>query len=155
MLILVFSIFFIFLLVVALLFVAYRKEEKLSYVNKSGMRPDPKPQSSDNESWYRAGTIFYHEDDFCQVQLIASENVQNAEQEAEPIARIEEQNFDGNGFREIRVRKGHKVLLNSRRINTEELDRIFAKTEADRHSQVATGYGQHQESSRNTIGYGS
>jgi hypothetical protein len=140
----------ILLLISVLLFVAFKKEEKLSHINNSGMRTELKPKSS-----YPVGTINYHEDDFCQVQLIPSENMQDVKEETESILEFNEKNFDGHGSRGIRVRKKHKIQLNSRKISREELDEIFVKTQTDRHSQVVTGYGQHEESSRNTIGYGS
>src|SRR5690349_13159621 len=141
MTILVVSIIIILLFVATILAgLQFKKDERFAYVNNSGMKTDPKSKSNNDR-----GTIFFHEDDYCQVQLIPIENLHNVEKEAQKIIESAKENFDGLGFKNIHVRADHKVQLSSRRITSDELDIVLQNLKTTRHSHVTTGHGNYSE----------
>jgi len=101
------------------------------------------------------GTIFYHEDDYCQVQLLPRENYPNLIKQAKNISDLSKNNFDGNGWSEIKIRDEIKVKISDRHILPQSLDETLLKLKSIKHTVVITGYGEnHRVLSKNTIGYG-
>lgn len=108
-----------------------------------------------NEETRAEGTIFYHEDDFCQVQLTPFENLNELIKQAENSSDFAEKYFDGHGYTDIMVREEAKIRLRDKNIHPKELDSILVTVGTDKHTDVITGYGQdHRVESKNTIGYG-
>lgn len=101
---------------------------------------------------YRAkGTIFYHEDDFCQIEIVPKENLSDLLGQAENIADFSTE----NGYSDIYVREENKVSLKSREIDKKELEKLLAELGTEKHTEVITGYGSdYRVKSENTIGFG-
>ena len=101
---------------------------------------------------YRAkGTIFYHEDDFCQIEIVPKENLSDLLKQADNIADFTAE----KGYSDIYVREENKVSLKSREIEKTELEKLLTELGTEKHTEVITGYGSdYRVKSENTIGYG-
>jgi hypothetical protein len=99
-------------------------------------------------------SLFFHEDDYCQVELSPIENLPLFQSESNNINTLQA-DADENGFTEIYVRNAPGIKLSDRQIQTEQLDEILSSLGVNRISTVVTGYGQtHREICNNTIGFG-
>ncbi|WP_299229723.1 hypothetical protein [uncultured Psychroserpens sp.] len=97
------------------------------------------------------GTIFYHEDDFCQIEIIPKENLSDLLKQADNIADFTAE----KGYSDIYVREENKVSLKSREIERTELEKLLTELGTEKHTEVITGYGSdYRVKSENTIGYG-
>ncbi len=100
-------------------------------------------------------SIFFHEDDYCQVQLSLKENLTQLQKEAEEILGFAKEHFDGSGFTDIKVREEetHKLVL--RQIKKDDIEAIIIHAGFDKIPKVFTGYGQtYKEELENTHAYG-
>ena len=121
----------------------------LIYLAKSNTRTG---HSELTKTEYRAkGTIFYHEDDFCQIEIVPKENLSYLLKQADNIADFSAE----NGYSDIYIRKENKVRLKSREIDKTELEKLLTELETEKHTEVITGYGSdYRVKSENTIGFG-
>ncbi|MEH1009491.1 hypothetical protein VDP25_17265 [Winogradskyella sp. ECml5-4] len=121
----------------------------LIYFSKSNTKTEH-PELTKTE--YRAkGTIFYHEDDFCQIEIVPKENLSDLLKQADNIADFSTE----NGYSDIYVREENKVSLKSREIDKTELEKLLAELGTEKHTEVITGYGSdYRVKSENTIGFG-
>jgi hypothetical protein len=100
-------------------------------------------------------TLFYHEDDYCQVEISPKENLLFVLKESEKINELSEKSSDDSGYTNIYVRSNNRVGLRERRINSIELERIIAATGLDKAAKVTTGYGQtFRKTLKDTVGFG-
>ena len=111
---------------------------------------NPKTELTKKE--YRAkGTIFYHEDDFCQIEIVPKENLPDLIKQAENISDFTTE----NGYSDIYVREENKVSLKSKNINKSKLESLLTKLGTEKHTEITTGYGsEYRVKSENTIGFG-
>jgi len=100
------------------------------------------------------GTIFYHEDDFGQVEIIPSENFERLIKEAENVKDFSEKHFEGGGFTDIYVREQSGLKLEERKIKVSELNDILSKLSVEKHTIATTGIRPDEMLSKNTFGYG-
>lgn len=121
----------------------------LIYFTKSNTKTE---YSKLTKTEYRAkGTIFYHEDDFCQIEIVPKENLPDLLKQADNISGFSAQ----NGYTDIYVREENKVNLKSREIDNAELEKLLAELGTEKHTEVITGYGSdYRVKSENTIGFG-
>lgn len=88
-------------------------------------------------------TIFYHEDDFRQVEIVPGDNLANLKSESEKVDSFTKEHFDGSGFTDIYVRSDEdKTKLNHREINPNDLEKILSSMGLDRIPNVLSGYGE-------------
>ena len=121
----------------------------LIYFTKSNTKTE---HSELTKTEYRAkGTIFYHEDDFCQIEIIPKENLSDLLKQADNIADFTAE----KGYSDIYVREENKVSLKSREIEKTELEKLLTELGTEKHTEVITGYGSdYRIKSENTIGFG-
>jgi hypothetical protein len=100
--------------------------------------------------------IFYHEDDFLQIEILPRENYPQLKAESEKVDAFSRENFDGTGFTDIYVRDdNNKVELNQRDINKKDVEQILSSLGMDRITTVMTGYGQsYRQLHHNCIAFG-
>ncbi|PBQ33102.1 hypothetical protein CNR22_15380 [Sphingobacteriaceae bacterium] len=98
--------------------------------------------------------LWYHEDDYCMIELTPKENIKALNDESEIINAKSKENFDGYGFTDIHVISDEKIGLDIRQISPVTLDEIVNKTGIQKASSVATGYSTHREGRKNTFGFG-
>lgn len=100
-------------------------------------------------------TLFYHEDDYCQIELSPVENLRLFQAESEEINETSGKGGVKAGFAEIYVRNAGHIGLNQRQIAPSELEEILQEFGLEKVENVTTGYGQaFREISKNTIGFG-
>ncbi len=121
----------------------------LIYFTKSNTKTE---HSELTKTEYRAkGTIFYHEDDFCQIEIVPKENLSDLLKQADNISDFSAE----NGYSDIYVREENKVSLKSREIDKTELEKLLTELGTEKHTEVITGYGSdYRVKSENTIGFG-
>lgn len=100
-------------------------------------------------------TLFYHEDDYCMIELTPIENIASLTEESETINAKSEKNFEGSGFSDIHIIKDDRVGIDVRKITPEDMEQIINKTGFKKAAIVTTGYGQtYRERPGNTFGFG-
>lgn len=101
-------------------------------------------------------TIFYHEDDFRQVEIVPGDNLSTLVAESKNVDTFAKEHFDGSGFSDIYVRNDkNKTKLNQLRIDPKDLEKILSALGFDRIPNVLTGYGQnYREQHKNCVAFG-
>lgn len=99
-------------------------------------------------------SIFYHEDDFCQVEILPNENFNALIKQAHNVQQFAAKHFDGAGYSDMILRDDHKIELSERGINPIELETILSQLGSQRHTSVTTGITPGEMTSENTIGFG-
>lgn len=100
-------------------------------------------------------TLFYHEDDYCMIELTPIENITSLKEESETINAKTKKNFDGKGFSDIHIIKDDRVGIDIRKISPDSLEQIISKTGFPKAAVVTTGYGQtYREQVGNAYGFG-
>lgn len=100
-------------------------------------------------------SIFYHEDDYRQIEIVPSDNIDDLKTEAQKVNDFASNHFDGSGFTEIYVRKDNNTELKERKITPHDLEQKLVILGLDRIANVRTGYGQtHQKSVTDCIAFG-
>jgi len=99
--------------------------------------------------------IFYHEDDYCQIQILPEENDSALIEQAQKIIGDTFIKKDKLGHESIIVREEENIPLINRKIELQEVEAFFDSMSTQKHWTVATGYGQsHRELSTRTLAYG-
>ena len=101
-----------------------------------------------------ANSIFYHEDDYQQVEIVPSENFNELIKQAENVQDFAEKHFDGSGYTDMMVREDNGFKLKQRGIQPKELDLILSELPIKRYSEVSTGIRPGEMTCENTFGYG-
>ncbi|QNR24538.1 hypothetical protein [Croceimicrobium hydrocarbonivorans] len=99
-------------------------------------------------------SIFYHEDDYRQVELLPSENFNDLIKQAENLQDFAEQHFDAMGYTELMVREDKGLKLSQRGIGTKELDSCLCELGLEKYTEVSTGIRPGEMESKNTMAYG-
>ncbi|KXX71304.1 hypothetical protein [Flammeovirga sp. SJP92] len=99
-------------------------------------------------------SIFYHEDDYLQVEIVPNENFKELISQAENIKYFEGSNYTEDGYKDIIVRDEKEYLLKQREIDPKNLDIIFSKLSLDRSEEISTGIIPGEFICKDTIGYG-
>ena len=99
--------------------------------------------------------IFYHEDDFLQVEILPSSNLSNLKIESVKVDTFGKKHFDGTSFTDIYIRNDEsRIKLSERQIHPKELEVMLTPLGFDRIQNVLTGYGQSfQEVHKNCIAF--
>ena len=119
--------------------------------NKKQLEPEKAHQTFDGP------TIFYHEDDFRQVEIVPCDNLSTLKTESEKVDTFAKEHFDGPGFTDIYVRNDqNNIKLKQRRIAPNDLEKILGLLGFDRISNVLTGYGQnYRKQHKECVAFGS
>ena len=101
-------------------------------------------------------TIFYHEDDFRQVEIVPGDNLSTLKTESEKVDTFAKEHFDKSGFTDIYVRNDQdQTKLNQRRIDPNDLEKMLSSLGLDRVPNVFTGYGQdYREQHKDCVAFG-
>lgn len=138
----------IILVILIVLVLAYTQ------MSKTENKPNSDLTEIKNSSKEIKGTIFYHEDDFGQVEIIPNENFERLIKEAENVKDFAEKHFDGGGFTDMYVREESGLKLEERKIKVSELDEVLSKLSVEKHTIATTGIRPDEILSKNTFGYG-
>lgn len=99
--------------------------------------------------------IYFHEDDYCQIELAPVENEEFIKQEIDAISNFSEQHKapNGIGWTKMYMRKEPQCTLKEKGIHIKEFDDRVGKV-IGKYDEVYTGYSTYKEKCRNTNGYG-
>lgn len=100
-----------------------------------------------------AASIYFREDDYCQIELVAKENEGYLRKTGAEIQRSAEQTFDGFGYKDIYVRNEEPVALSTKRILPEQLATLLEDCGFQRINKVFTGYSSHREHLKDAVGF--
>lgn len=101
-----------------------------------------------------SNSIFYHEDDYKQVEIVPAENFNELIKQAENVQDFAEGHFDGGGYTDMMVREDSGSKLKERGIKSVELDLILSELPIKKSTEVSTGIRPGEMKSENTFGYG-
>lgn len=130
----------------------YEKIERLEeYWGEDGVAPE----------WRRKmhladRSIFFHEDDFCQIELLPKGNLDWCRKQMKEIENFKEDSQTGEaieGFTDLFVRKAVKKELQAQEISSEELAGLLALLLPE-YDRVETGYSDYREECRFTRAFG-
>jgi len=96
---------------------------------------------------------FFHEDDYCQVEVLPVAASDYCRTEMGRIDEFAEAHRDGAGFTDMYVRGASPVPLAALKITLEDV-RVAVEPLLSPFDQVFTGYGSHREPCRSTVGWG-
>jgi hypothetical protein len=97
--------------------------------------------------------IYFHEDSYCQVELIPRENLSNLTDENKKIIDFGMENSVGIGFSDIYIRDDNKFKTSIRQIQVKDFEKILLNIGFEKRDFVYTGYGSHKEKCSNTNAY--
>lgn len=97
--------------------------------------------------------VFFHEDMYCQIQLLPEENINFCYQELNSLHLFLEKHKDEIGYTEVYSRSNEKYPLYKYKIKKEEIEDILKKR-LKKYTRVKTGYSSHIKKIRNTVAYG-
>jgi hypothetical protein len=92
-----------------------------------------------------ATSIYFHEDDYCQIELVANENEGHLRKTGAEIQQSAKQNFDGFGYKDTFIRNEEPMPLSTKRILPEQLATLLEGCGFQRIAKVCTGYSSHRE----------
>lgn len=98
-------------------------------------------------------TIWFHEDDYCQTELLCDENLDWCVEETRKIEEFSEAHRAGIGWTKMYMRPPAPVALATRGITVTELAEAIAPY-APPYDSVTTGYSTHVEDAVNVAAYG-
>jgi hypothetical protein len=98
--------------------------------------------------------IYFHEDDYCQSQLLPLSAWTNCEKQLREIHRFADAHrVDGNGYTDIYLRKEGPVALADLRLRYADVDRLLS-AHLRCHRLVTTGYGSVADPVPRVVAYG-
>lgn len=115
---------------------------------KQSSKPDKNRVVEKDES-----RLYFHEDFYCQVELLPRENFSDLEQENEKIEDFAQKHSDGFGFTDIYVRNGQKIKTSDRKIELGDFEKVMLESGFQKYSNVYSGYSSYEERCKNTLGF--
>jgi hypothetical protein len=98
---------------------------------------------SNPESTNDGHTIFYHEDDYRQVEIVPNDNLAELEEESKKVNNFATEHFDSSGYTDIYVRNDdNKTELKQLLIKPKDVEQKLEIIGLERIPNVTTGYGQ-------------
>lgn len=106
-----------------------------------------KPKEMEEEKAY------FHEDLYCQVEVVPRENLLTLNSENEKINEFSEAHRSGIGYTAIYARGEHQIKTSSRSITIDEFEALLKAFDFRKISNVYSGYGSSEEICRHTFAF--
>lgn len=102
-----------------------------------------------------ARRVYFHEDDFCQIELVPAENWKHCATEMGNVATFSEAHEapGGVGWTDVYPRVAEPVSLVQAALNLNEVDDLLA-AHLERFDTVETGYSSHVEECKHIVAFG-
>ena len=98
--------------------------------------------------------IFFHEDDYCQIEILPADNLAFCLEQSEEIDKFAEEHRDGIGFSDMFIRNENPKSLREHDISVVRLNEML-KSVFPQYDEVYTGYGSsYREKCENTVAFG-
>ena len=101
-----------------------------------------------------ANSIFFHEDAYCQIELVPISNLIAKQQELKSVEKHFDENFTGDGFLNLYVREPTKHPLSDLNIRKADLENLLAEKALFTFDEVYSGYSSYRELRKNISGLG-
>lgn len=100
-------------------------------------------------------TIYFHEDDYCQIEILSVQNFSYCKQEIDQINDFSEKHkvADGIGWTDMYIRNESLITLEELKISSEKLSASLGCM-VSKYDSVYTGYSSYREVCKNTCAYG-
>ncbi len=125
----------------------------LSWFKGGQASPVTSPSNSEELQIDGITSIYFHEDDYCQIELVPRENEGFLIAQGAEIQRSAEKNFDGFGYKDIHVRSQEQVPLSSKNILLSQIADMLRDCGFLRIDTVFTGYSTHREHLQNAVAF--
>jgi hypothetical protein len=117
---------------------------------KRFIKQDSKSEKDKDEN---KGRLYFHEDLYCQVELLPRENFSEIVKENEKIEDFAQKHSDGFGYTDIYVRNGQKIKTSERKIQNGDFEKVMLESGFKKYSNVYSGYSSYEEPCKNTMGF--
>jgi hypothetical protein len=117
-------------------------------------KPEAEMEEAKKEDSKDMDSIFYHEDDYCQVELVPIENFDALIRQAQNVQDFSEKHVDGGAYTDMYIRDSHGLHLKERGIPLAALDKLLSMLSMKRFIHVSTGIRPGEMDKGNTFGYG-
>ena len=91
---------------------------------------------------------YFHEADYCQTEVLPSENLAYCKRQMEDIDEFSEAHRDGDGFTDIFIREDNPISLADRKIAVARLEQVLGPI-LEKCDRVFTGYSSYREECKN------
>lgn len=91
---------------------------------------------------------FFHEDDYCQIEILPCENLTYCKNQMDEIDGFSEAHRDGDGFTDIFIREDNPISLAERKIPVTRLEQALGPV-LKKYDRVLTGYSSYREECKN------
>lgn len=99
-------------------------------------------------------TVFFHEDDYCQVELQPIENADFIQQQLNEIHNFSvAHQTENGGWTDMYIRSEPETTLDTKTITLTAFDELMCQV-APKFDKVLTGYSSYREECPNVVGYG-
>jgi hypothetical protein len=97
--------------------------------------------------------VYFHEDLYCQVEVVPRENLLALNSENEKINEFSEAHRSGLGYTDIYARGEHQIKTISRCITLDEFEALLTAFGFRKISNLYSGYGSYEEICKNTFAF--
>lgn len=97
--------------------------------------------------------IFFHEDDYCQVEIVTASNRDSYLKEIEQIQEFADEHSDGIGYTDMYIRQDNQCPTADMKISFQNIDKNIS-CYLHKFNSVKTGYSSYACECESTVGYG-
>ena len=98
--------------------------------------------------------IYFHEDDYCQIEILPVENLDFCLEQAGLIDESAEAHYDGFGYTEAFVRKENPISLHDKKISAIFFNETLSGILPVKYDEVFTGYASYRVKCEHTSAFG-
>lgn len=97
--------------------------------------------------------VYFHEDDFCQIEILPLSNLEFCLQQAGLIEKFSEEHTEGAGYNDIYIREENPHKLSDLNITADVVRNCFSSLLPE-YEKIYTGYSSYKELCKNIIAFG-
>jgi len=99
-------------------------------------------------------SVFYHEDNYRQIDILPIQNIFSVQQEADKISELSEEDYTGDGFLKAYAISQTKYPLEKLNINRRVFEALLKEDSLFYFDEVYTGYSSYTELKKDTYAFG-
>lgn len=97
--------------------------------------------------------VYFHEDDYCQIEILPIENMEFCLKQADLMSNLAEAHKTDLGYTDVFVRKSNPTLIYDKKLLITSLEKVFEGV-LPKFGEVYTGYGSYKEKCENINAFG-
>lgn len=94
--------------------------------------------------------IYFHEDDYCQIELLPKANYESCLKELGIISDFSDKHFDGIGYTDMYVRGERSIPTSTLNISLDQFSQFLLEQGLNKYTTVETGYSSYREQAEST-----